>query len=291
MAGSGEFSRKGKQNALHAVLGLAFTVTNKALTSNVATLTLSVTHDLQIGDTVNVTGVDATFNGTFVITAVTGTTISYADTAANVGSVASGGTVAFVANYSGFVALVVGSVATITNVALTTNVVTITTSAAHGFAVNQEVFISGLTGGNAVMNGAYVITGVTATTFTYALVNANIASNAASGSAAGGPTDSAIATEYAATGYARQAIAWTVPTAADPPVSSNTALLTFGPFTAGTGSTISYAELTTQSSGAITATQNMLAWWTLGTQKTPANGDTATIAIAGLSLSFASPVG
>jgi hypothetical protein len=100
------------------------------------------------------------------------------------------------------------------------------------------------------------------------------------------PTDSTIGTEYAATGYARQAVAWTSPTAADPPVSSNSGALTFGPFTAGTGSTISYGELTDQSAGAITATTQMYAWWTFGTAKTPANGDSATIAIAALSMSF-----
>jgi hypothetical protein len=69
------------------------TVVNKSLTTNVATLTLSVTHPLAIGDSVTVTGVDATFNGTFTLTGVTSTTIRYAKTAANVTTVASGGSV------------------------------------------------------------------------------------------------------------------------------------------------------------------------------------------------------
>jgi hypothetical protein len=68
------------------------TVTNKALTSNVATLTVGAT-DFIVGDTAVVAGVDATFNGTFVLTAVTSTTISYAVTAANVSSTAATGTV------------------------------------------------------------------------------------------------------------------------------------------------------------------------------------------------------
>lgn len=100
------------------------------------------------------------------------------------------------------------------------------------------------------------------------------------------PTDSTIGTEYAATGYARQAVAWVAPTAADPPVTVTTAQLTFGPFTAGTGATISYGEMTDQSAGAITATTQMYAWWTFATPKTPANGDSATIAAAALTLSF-----
>jgi hypothetical protein len=68
------------------------TVTNKALTSNVATLTFA-SHPYEVGDVVTVAGVDATFNGTFTVTGVTATTITYALTAANVTSTASGGTV------------------------------------------------------------------------------------------------------------------------------------------------------------------------------------------------------
>ena len=67
------------------------TVTNKALTSNVATLTVGA-NDFRVGMPVTVTGVDATFNGTYTITAVTGTTFSYAKTASNVTSTAASGT-------------------------------------------------------------------------------------------------------------------------------------------------------------------------------------------------------
>lgn len=68
------------------------TVTNKALTSNVATLTVGA-HDYIVGDTVVVAGVDTTFNGTYVLTAVNSTTISYALTASNVSSTSATGTV------------------------------------------------------------------------------------------------------------------------------------------------------------------------------------------------------
>lgn len=67
-------------------------ITNKALTSNVATLTTSAAHGLAVGFEVTVAGVDATFNGTYTITAVTSTTFSYAKTAANVTSTAATGT-------------------------------------------------------------------------------------------------------------------------------------------------------------------------------------------------------
>ena len=60
------------------------TVTKKQLTANVATLTTSATHSLIIGNTIDVTGVDPVFNGRFVISAVTATTVSYPKVNANV---------------------------------------------------------------------------------------------------------------------------------------------------------------------------------------------------------------
>ena len=67
----------------------AGSVNNKALTTNVATLTTSAAHGLAIGDEVWVEGVDATFNGKYTVTGVpTTTTFTYAKTASNVSSTA-----------------------------------------------------------------------------------------------------------------------------------------------------------------------------------------------------------
>jgi len=64
-------------------------VSNKALTSNVATLTTSTTHGFAVGDIVVVGTVDSTFNGTYVVKAVpTTTTFTYDKTNANVTSAA-----------------------------------------------------------------------------------------------------------------------------------------------------------------------------------------------------------
>lgn len=64
-------------------------VTNKALTSNVATLTTEVAHNYAVGDSVVVAGVDADLNGTYTLTGVpTTTTFTYAKTANNISSVA-----------------------------------------------------------------------------------------------------------------------------------------------------------------------------------------------------------
>jgi len=68
----------------------AVTITNKALTANVATLTAAAV-TFRVNDTVIVSGVGAPFDGTYVITAVTGTTFSYALVAANVVSAAATG--------------------------------------------------------------------------------------------------------------------------------------------------------------------------------------------------------
>ena len=62
-----------------------YTATNKQLTSNVATLTIG-THPLIVGNSIDVTNIDAVFNGTYTITAIAATTVSYAKTNANVAS-------------------------------------------------------------------------------------------------------------------------------------------------------------------------------------------------------------
>jgi hypothetical protein len=70
------------------------TVTNKALTTNVATLTTAAAHNLTTGSIIDVSGVDAVFNGRYTVaSAPTATTLTYAKTNANITAVASVGTV------------------------------------------------------------------------------------------------------------------------------------------------------------------------------------------------------
>ena len=72
------------------------TVSNKALTSDIATLTTSVAHGLLAGDEIVVSGVDSTFNGTYTILSVpTTVTLTYSKTNTNVASAAASGTVTF----------------------------------------------------------------------------------------------------------------------------------------------------------------------------------------------------
>ena len=59
-------------------------INNKSLTSNLATLTTDSAHYMVVGDWVTVSGVDATFNGTYQINAVTYNTFSYYRDSGNV---------------------------------------------------------------------------------------------------------------------------------------------------------------------------------------------------------------
>jgi hypothetical protein len=68
---------------------ITVSISNKALTTNVATLTTTEVHGLSTGMQIVITGVDATFNGEYRITGVpTTTTFTYAKTATNVPSTA-----------------------------------------------------------------------------------------------------------------------------------------------------------------------------------------------------------
>ena len=143
---------------------LSSVVENKALTSNVATLTTRAAHNYLVGDSVVVAGVDATFNGTYSITTVpTSTTFTYAKTNANVASARIG-----------------DQTFTINNKALVSDLATLTTTATHPYLVGESVTVTGV---DATFNGTYTITAVTSTTFSYAKVASNVTSVAGSGTA------------------------------------------------------------------------------------------------------------
>lgn len=96
------------------------------------------------------------------------------------------------------------------------------------------------------------------------------------------PTSHALGTEYTATGYARQLVAQTPTTVADPPVAANSGIITFGPMTAGTGSTVTCGQIMDNLTGG--TADNMYAFFTWGTSKTPGTNDSLQIAAAALSL-------
>lgn len=95
------------------------------------------------------------------------------------------------------------------------------------------------------------------------------------------PTDTnltmAAVTEYGATGYARQVFGPSSATAAEPSVISNAGVITFGPFTAGTGAAVTHAAICDAVSG---TTANIIGTVALTSSRTPATGDSLQAAIA-----------
>jgi hypothetical protein len=147
------------------------TVTNKALTSNVATLTTGSVHGYVAGDNIVVSIGDNVFDGGFVVaSAPTTTTLTYARTAANVTSVAVTG------------GLITGgtprSFAYVNNVVSTSNICTLTTAAAHGFVAGDIVLVSGVS--SSVDGTVVVASAPTTTTFTFPITTATISTAAVS---------------------------------------------------------------------------------------------------------------
>jgi hypothetical protein len=88
-------------------------------------------------------------------------------------------------------------------------------------------------------------------------------------------------TEVNTAGYARQQVTWSAPTG-DPSVASNTAVLTFGPFT-GDPPSIGFLGLVSSASG---TTGDFLYRWTADTARDGIVGDSITIAVGALSMSL-----
>ena len=79
-------------------------------------------------------------------------------------------------------------------------------------------------------------------------------------------------------GYSRQTVTWSAPTG-DPSSTGNSALVTFGPFSADLG-IVSHIMLMDVVTGGVAA--NCLAYWSADVVKDPANGDSITIGIGAL---------
>jgi hypothetical protein len=100
------------------------------------------------------------------------------------------------------------------------------------------------------------------------------------------PTDTnltmAAVTEYGATGYARQVMAFSAATAAEPSVIANSGTITFGPFTAGTGATVTHAAICDHVSN---SSANIIATVALTSSRTPATGDSLQAAASAFTFS------
>ena len=161
------------------------TINNKALTSNIATLTTAAVHGYAIGDLVTIAGVDTTFDGTYVVASVpTTATFTYALTATNVTSAA----VTPVGIISKSTA---ASGVAITNKYKKNGVATLTT-ATHGLVIGDTVYISI---GDTTIQGRYAVTNIpTGGIFTVTAAGADISSAACGG--AFGKLNNALTTLY-----------------------------------------------------------------------------------------------
>jgi hypothetical protein len=179
----------------------SITISNKALTSNVATMTTSTEHGIIPTQTISVYNVDATFDGVHdVISTPTANTFTFALATANVASTALTtnsksitsknitnfvGTLTTSASH-GFsigdtvvISGVDGAAKTVTNKQLTSNVATLTTSSAHGANIGDTITVSSI---DSTFNGVYYIDDVpTITTLTYGKIASNVVSTAVVG--------------------------------------------------------------------------------------------------------------
>ena len=114
-----------------------FFISNKAITTNLATITTSASHGItQVGTIVTIQGVDAIHDGTWAVNSVpTGTTFTYVSTTATQSTTAVSpvGTATFnTSTSSGFA---------VTNKVIQNYVATLTT-AAHGFSVGDMLIVN-----------------------------------------------------------------------------------------------------------------------------------------------------
>jgi len=149
-------------------------ISNKVLSSNLATLTTNAVHGIsQVGTLVVVQGVDSVFDGTYTIHSIpTTTTFTYVKTNANVSTAAVSpvGTATFLPVTSGF---------TISNKVIQNYVATLTSSSAHGLSVGDYVAVT--IGDTAIDTLQAQIIGVPSTTlFSYVVTTQTLATAAVS---------------------------------------------------------------------------------------------------------------
>ena len=152
-----------------------FNISNKAITTNLATVTTSALHGItQVGTLVTIRGVDTTFDGTWTIHSIpTTSTFTFVSTTATVASTAVSpvGQAIFNTGASGFVGT------TVSNKVVQNSIATLTTSTAHNLTVGDSVAV---TIGDVIYDGKEisVIAVPTTTTFSYIVTTVTAATTA-----------------------------------------------------------------------------------------------------------------
>jgi hypothetical protein len=157
-----------------------FYISNKAITTNLATITTSASHGItQVGTIVTIQGVDSTHDGTWAVNSIpSGTTFTYVSTTATQASTAVSpvGTATFNTSVvSGFA---------VSNKVVQNYVATLTTGSAHGFSVGDMVFVNI---GDTIYDGTQIqiISLPSTTTFSYIVSTQTGATTAVSQGAVG----------------------------------------------------------------------------------------------------------
>lgn len=94
-------------------------------------------------------------------------------------------------------------------------------------------------------------------------------------------TTLATMTEVSTAGYSRQSVTWAAPSG-DPSSTSNSNVITFGPFTADPPN-ITHCACVSASSG---TTGDFVAWWALTNARDGISGDSASFAVGALVLTL-----
>jgi hypothetical protein len=155
-----------------------FNISNKAITTNLATITTSTLHGItQVGTIVTIQGVDSTFDGVWAIHSIpTTSTFTFVSTTATVASsaVSPVGIATFNTGASG-----VTNGFTISNKVVQNNIATLTTSSAHNLSAGDMVTV---TIGDTIYDGKEinVIATPSTTTFSYQVATASAATTAVS---------------------------------------------------------------------------------------------------------------
>ena len=152
-------------------------ITNKAITTNVATLTTGTAHGFAVGDIVVVSGVDTTFDGTQVVASVPlTTTFTFRSATATVASTAVSPAATVIRTHN------LGGVASANIYSTGVNAI-VSTGSAHGLSANDWAYV---TCGNANIDGLVkVISAPSTTTLTYAKGGTAVASTAVTSGAVG----------------------------------------------------------------------------------------------------------
>lgn len=113
---------------------LSLVTSNKVIASNICTLTFGNSHGLAVGDVIWVRGVDAAIDGQRVVASVpNATTVTFAVPTATLASAAAAGSVWRLTNAGG---------KTASSFSALNGFATVTMTAAHGFAVGDQVFVN-----------------------------------------------------------------------------------------------------------------------------------------------------